>query len=352
MQTTGERDPIAQDIFARAARLKQAETPFVLATVVWSQRPTSARPGAKAIITADGALFGWVGGSCAQSTVMREALRTLAAGEARLLRLDPESQPEAGDRPGLIVAPLTCHSGGKLEIFLEPFLPRLQLLVIGESPVADALIQLGRVMGYRVVAARSAVAGPALVDADLVLEGRHGDPPLQDLDGVVAGRRTAAVVASMGVYDEEAVAAALRAGCVFVGLVASRRRADVLRDLLPDLGIGDELLERLHAPAGLAIAAAAPEEIAVSILAEIISRKPAFAATLESEPGASPGTGLHTPDSALDPVCGMTVEIAGARHSFEHAGERYYFCCPACRRAFANKPQRYLTPSTPGTAES
>ena len=136
------RETLSEDIFARAARLRQESKPFVLATVVWSQSPTSARPGAKRIITPDGALFGWVGGSCAQPTVVREALKALGDGQSRLLRLDPDGSPDPS-RPSLIVAPLTCQSGGTLEVFLEPFLPALQLIVFGQSPVSDALIRLG-----------------------------------------------------------------------------------------------------------------------------------------------------------------------------------------------------------------
>lgn len=322
---------LSQDIFERAAALKQAGQPFVLATVIWSQRPTSAKPGAKGIITADGALFGWVGGSCAQPAVIREALKTLADGRSRILRLDPEGQ-SVGDRRDVVVVPMTCHSGGALELFLEPFLPPLQLVVFGESPVAQALIRLGRAMGYRVVAVRPGVDAELVDEADLTLS-------TLDIDDLVRGRQTVAVVATMGMYDEEAVERALRAGAGFVALVASRRRFDAVRAALVASGLSPDLLARVKAPAGLDIGATAPEEIAVSILAEIIAHKSALQPLT---PGAPPVAEPDEPSTAVDPVCGMTVEIAGARHTAEYQGRRYYFCCPACRRHFLANPAEYV----------
>lgn len=323
-------DTLPQDIFGRAAVLRRAGRPFVLATVVWSRSPTSARPGSKGIITSDGALFGWVGGSCAQPTIMREAIRALEDGQSRIVRLDPEGRP-ADSRDGVIFAPLTCHSGGAIEVFLEPFMPPLQLLVIGESPVADALVRLGHVMGYRVIAARPGAADRAPEEADERVDGL-------DFETIAAGRRTVAIVASMGTYDEEAVAAALKAGVGFVGLVASSRRFAEMRAMLEGADLPTELLARVKAPAGLDIAASAPEEIAVSILAEIIARRTTLPA-----PGAA--STVATPAAtqiAIDPVCKMEVEIAGARHITEYEGQTYYFCCPACRRHFIADPGRYL----------
>ncbi len=323
-------DTLSEDIFARAAALRQESKPFVLATVVWSQSPTSARPGAKGIITPDGALFGWVGGSCAQPTVVREALKALGDGQSRLLRLDPDGMPDQ-TRPTLVVAPLTCQSGGTIEVFLEPFLPSLQLIVFGQSPVSDALIRLGHVMGYYVVAVRPGGTATAPEEADNVLDDLH-------VEEIVRGRQTVAVVASMGVYDEDAVASALRAGVGYVALVASRKRYQSARDLLADAGTSEALLERIKAPAGLDISASSPEEIAVSILAEIISRRSTL--PISAPQGASNAT--SEPAVAIDPVCGMEVEIAGAHHVVDYHGERYFFCCPGCRRRFEKDPEKFL----------
>jgi xanthine dehydrogenase accessory factor len=328
---------LAQDIFERAAELKRAGEPFVLATVVWSKRPTSARPGAKAIITADGSLFGWVGGSCAQPSVVAESLRALQDGDSRLLRLDPEGlvQPE---RPGVRTAPMTCHSGGAIEVFLEPFLPPLQLAVYGESPVADALIRLGHVMGYRTIALRPDALDTAPAETDRTRDGL-------DLIPDSAGQRTVAVVATMGMYDEDALRAAVSGGAGFVAVVASQRRFDAMRSYLRDSGVSDNQIARIKAPAGLDIHASAPEEIAVSILAEIIARREEILPA-ESIAGAPPARQV-----AIDPVCGMEVEIVGAQHVADFQGQRYYFCCPGCKGRFEKRPEQYLAVSVTENAD-
>lgn len=324
---------VSEDIFGRAAALKQAGEPFVLATVVWSQRPTSARPGAKGIVTPDGALFGWVGGSCAQPTVVQQALEALDDGKPRTLRLSPDGAG-AADRPEVVTAPLTCHSGGALEVFLEPFMPPLRLIVFGESPVADALVRLGHVMGYRVIAARPDATETAPPEADVVVDGL-------DVAAAAANGPAVAVVATMGVYDEDAVEQALQAGAGYVALVASARRFAVMRDTLRASGISDDLLARVKAPAGFDIAATAPEEIAVSILAEIIAKKASLPRA--STAPASAEAEQATATVMTDPVCGMSVEVATARHTAEYNGTVYYFCCPSCRRLFEAEPEKYLT---------
>ncbi|MCX2728435.1 XdhC family protein [Thermomicrobium sp. 4228-Ro] len=326
----GSERQLARDLFALAVELRERGIPFVLATVVWSQSPTSAKPGAKGIVTADGALFGWVGGSCAQPAVMREAIAALHDGQARILRIDPAGGEGGPARPGVVMAPMTCHSEGALEIFLEPFLPAPQLLVYGESPVADALVRLADAMGYYVVALRpGAVAAPA--GADELVDGLDpGDRPQR--------RPTAAVVASLGAYDEDALEAALRGGVPLVELVASRKRFAAIRETLAR-DLPAELLARVKAPAGLDIRAQSPEEIAVSILAELIARKQEWRSAWQLDAVASQA---ESPPETIDPVCGMVVDPTTARHSVDYRGRRYYFCCPACRRLFEADPEAYL----------
>ncbi|MCX7624000.1 MAG: XdhC family protein [Thermomicrobium sp.] len=322
---------LGRDLFALAVELRERGVPFVLATVIWSQSPTSVKPGAKGIVTADGALFGWVGGSCAQPAVMREAIAALHDGQARILRIDPAGGDGLPVRPGVVVAPMTCHSEGALEIFLEPFLPAPQLLVYGESPVADALIRLADAMGYHVVALRPGASG-APAGADEWVDGLDpGERPRR--------RPTVAVVASLGAYDEDAIEAALRAGVPLVELVASRKRFAAIRETLAR-SLAAELLSRVEAPAGLDIRATSPEEIAVSILAELIARKQEWRSAWEPESAVAGQASAAR--EAIDPVCGMTVDPATARHVVEYRGQRYYFCCPACRRLFEADPESYL----------
>jgi xanthine dehydrogenase accessory factor len=318
---------LAHDIFARAAELKRAGNPFVLATVVWSRSPTSARPGAKGIITPDGALFGWVGGSCSQPSVIRQALNCLESGESRLLVLDPDAESE-NQREGRVLAPMACHSGGSVEVFLEPYLPPLQLVIAGESPVADSLIKLGHTMGYRTVSVRPGASRTAPSVADESLD-------TLNLTDVMSGRQSAVIVATMGMYDEDVIRAALESGATYVALVASRRRFETMRELLADMGLNPNQLERVKAPAGLDIHASTPEEIAVSILAEVIAEK-------KDIPRLAGDDGPAMRKTAVDPVCGMEVDVDDALHSIDYEGVTYYFCCPGCKGRFEKRPDRFI----------
>jgi xanthine dehydrogenase accessory factor len=321
------------DFYAMAHDLTRRGEAFATAVVVRAERPTSGKPGDKAIITADGALYGWIGGSCAQPAVVREALRALRDGESRLVRLSPDPSAQV-PREGLIDVAMTCFSGGALEVYIEPQQPRPLLVIIGALPVARALAELGRAMHYRTI-----MVDPAHI----------GDPPpfadelLTDLTAVAArlDPQAAVIVATHGQYDELALEQVLRAEPAYVGLVASRRRAEDVRRQLRDLGVGEGRLAALRAPAGIDIGARRGDEIALSIMAEIVACR--RGRDQPQVPGASPGRApVEEPAVATDPVCGMQVALAGAQHTYEHAGTTYYFCCPGCRGRFAKHPERYL----------
>ncbi len=309
------------DLFERAHELSVRGEPFVLATVVRAERPTSARPGMKAIVKADGTLEGWVGGSCAHPVVIKEAFLALQEGAPRLISLSPE--PHANPREGVIHHSMTCHSGGSLEIYIEPVLPTPQLLLLGEAPLVSALAKLGRLQGFTVwVADTSGKAQP--VDADL-------HPPLEQLKTKITPH-TYAVVATMGTFDEEALEQVIGSGAAYVALVASRKRAEAVFAYLRSRGVAAEDLRRVKVPAGLDIGAITPEEIAVSIIAEIIQLRRARPA---------PFIEATQPNEARDPICGMTVTVATARHSAQYLGERFYFCCAHCRETFEREPAKY-----------
>jgi xanthine dehydrogenase accessory factor len=316
------------DILDAARRRAAAGEPYVLATVVRCTPPASARPGAKAVIGADGAIDGWVGGSCAQPVVLREARQALESGAPRLLRLGTTPSGSAPEH-GVVEHPMTCHSGGGLDIFLEPVLPAPRLIAVGDSPICAALGSLGRALGYETSVIGLHPDGPQPADA---LAALSADGPAD---------RTFIVVATMGVDDEAALAAALGGGASYVALVASPKRAAVVRDYLRQTGVPEARLAALKAPAGLDLGAETPEEIALSILAEIVQTRAARAtaqraASARDEPSAAAAA------EAIDPVCGMTVVIAGARHIADHDGRAYYFCCPGCKAAFLADPAAYV----------
>ena len=322
------------DYLDKAHTLQASGQPFALATVVRAERPTSAKAGAKAIIMADGALTGWVGGSCAQPTVIREALKALQDGQPRFLRLTPPEKlgKAAHAQAGIIEVALTCISGGTLEVYIEPYLPQPQLIVIGHLPIAEALATLGKGLNYSVTVLGLDATPSRFPQADLVLD-------RLDFSQVRLTSQTYVVVATHGNYDEEALEWALDAGAAYVALVASPKRAEAVLQYLRETGVAEARLARLKCPAGLDIGASTPEEIALSILAEIVQLRRRTAETLAQSETPTPAPAQT---EAIDPVCGMTVEIATARYVAAHAGQTYYFCSAGCRRSFEKEPEKYL----------
>lgn len=292
----------------RAAALRAQRVPFVHARVVLAERPTSAKPGAEAVVFADGTIEGFVGGTCAESTVRAQSLALLDSGEPLLLRICPE--PEA-PQPGRLTVHNPCLSGGTLEIFLQPVIPAPLLVVVGETPIAAALAELAAALGYHV---------------------ERRDPG--DGADVVPEDAAAVVVASHGRDEEPVLTAALRAGTPYVGLVASHKRGEAV---LLSLDVDAAARTRVHTPAGLDIGARTPEEVALSILAEVVSerRRPSGRPiTLDLEPVG--------PATAIDLVCGMSVAMVDSSLHLDHEGTRYWFCGSGCLRAFAADPASYL----------
>jgi xanthine dehydrogenase accessory factor len=293
----GERlDPGA--VLVEAGRLAAEGRPFVLATVVSVDRPASARRGDRGVVTPDGRLVGWVGGACSEPAVVREALHALTEGTSRLLRICPPGA-SAGEE-GVVVAESSCASEGTVEVLVEPQLPAPLLAVVGESPAAATLRELAAAIGWRVTSDLTAGA-------------------------------EAVVVATMGRGDTEALEAALATPAVYVGLVASARRAARELEALRERGLGEEALARVRSPAGLDLGPLPQPEIAVAVLAELVAWRHAS--------GPVPGA---LPLEAVDPVCGMTVVVGAATPSVEHGGTTYWFCGPGCASSFARDPARYL----------
>src|SRR5215510_7477431 len=310
---------MAEPLIDLAADLQRRGEPFVLATVVRCEAPTSAKPGAKALVHVDGRVEGWVGGACAEPVLVREALRALRDGRPRLIGLYGEGGREPGRTEGILDYAMTCHSGGTLEIYVEPYLPTPQLVLVGHGPVIEALETLGRAAAYAIV---------TLPD----------DAAWSRLDALELGRRGSVVVATHADSDEDALARVLRSEAGYVSLVASRKRTTALLGRLSQRGVAADRLGRLKAPAGLDLGAVTPVEIAISILAEIVQHHRS-AKTVEAEAVAQAPASTE----AIDPICGMSVEIATARYRSDVAGRTTYFCCLHCKETFDQDPGRYLT---------
>jgi xanthine dehydrogenase accessory factor len=302
------------DIIDRAGDLARRGEEFALATVVWRQGPSSGQQGSRAIITATGELIGWIGGACAEPVVIREAVEVIRTREARLLLLGAPEQFGAAVPAGMTVTPISCQSDGALEVYIEPVIPTLHLVIVGRSPMAHTLADLAGALGWR---------------TDL----RDGP----DFSAAGLDARSIVVVATQGHGDEEAVEEAVAARPAFVGLVASRRRGETILGYLADRGVPRELLDRVRVPVGLDLGHTSHREIAVAIIAELV-RLRAAGALLPGRP-AEPGG----PEQATDPVCGMTVAAGPSGRPVEHDGVTYYFCCAGCRDAFKQDPGAYVT---------
>ncbi len=316
---------ISDSLTRRAEELAAEGLPFVTATVVRVQRPTSAEPGNVALVRSDGTIEeGFVGGVCAQHSVRLYALRVIESGEPLLLKIEPDPENpvdedidpaklDAGEEiareEGAVTVRNPCLSGGAIEIFLEPVLPAPRVLVAGDSPIVRALLAIGRQAGLDMVQTAGSPGGPL-------------GPAEEDLGLVVAAH---------GRDELDVLRAGLGAGLPYVGLVASVKRGSAVAEELRGMGLSEKAVARLETPAGLDIRARTPAEIALSIVARIVEVRRSEAAGADSPSGAV---------TAVDPVCGMTVVVGADTPSLTHGAATVYFCGEGCRRAFAQDPDR------------
>lgn len=300
-------------ILEKASELADQGVEFALATVVWRQAPSSGHQGARAIITADGEIHGWIGGACAEPVVIREGQRVIAEGKPQLILLG--ASEDFGHVPeGMISVPMACQSEGALQLYVEPVLSTPRLVVVGRSPMATTLVDLASVLGWRteLIDARDFIA--AQVDAGSIV-----------------------IVATQGHHDEETLEKALGAAPAFVGLVASHKRGEAVLGYLADQGVPASQLEQVRVPVGIDLGPTSHNEIAVAVLAELVSLR------AKGEIGPTPEeTSSEVPDTAIDLVCGMTVTADASSRPYDYEGTTYYFCAPGCRTAFEKDPQAYI----------
>jgi xanthine dehydrogenase accessory factor len=250
----------------------------------------------------DGSIEGFIGGQCAEESVRSAALDALGSGESTLLRILPGDAEAFPDTPGAITVINPCLSGGAIEVFLEPNVPAARIAVVGNTPIADALVHFGGSLGFEM----ESTVDPSAVEG-----------------------ATAVVIASHGRAEEETIRAALDAGVNFIGLVASVVRGAAV---IESLDLNDDERRVVKSPVGVDIGARTAEEIALSILAEVVRavRVDGLVAPKTSDSVARPAT-------AIDPVCGMTVTIVDDTAHLAHDGADYWFCNPGCRMRYAEE---------------
>ncbi len=326
VRPSGPTQSKSDDIAETVVDLRRRRQSFAVATIVRAERPSSSKPGDKAIISPDGTLNGWIGGSCAHDIVVRNALESLEEGVPRFLTLSSASPAEA-KRQGVIDVPMQCYSGGVLDVFIEPDLPKPHMVVVGYETVARALVRISKTLQFHVTVVDPLVTKESVPEADEIVNQLN-------LSALPLTGEVLIVIATHGRYDEEALEQAVQTTASYIALVASPKRAGVILQQLRDRGLAEGALAAVKSPAGLDIGAQGAEEIALSIVAEIVQER--RAGKLKRTPVVA-----APPSEAIDPICRMTVAIADARYTAEHEGRHYYFCCAHCQRTFEKEPGRY-----------
>jgi xanthine dehydrogenase accessory factor len=307
---------------ARAVELVEAGESFTMATVVWRQAPSSGQHGSRAIVTADGELYGWIGGACAEPVLLREARRVLDEGKASLVWLGQQRDLDEIHVPeGVMTIPISCQSDGALQIFIEPVMAAPHVLIVGRSPMAVTLLDLVRDLGWR----------GDLVDGS-------------EFTCCKVTPSSSVIIATQGHGDEDALETALKGDPAFVGLVASAKRGRVVREFLGEQGVDAEKLARVEVPIGLDLGHTGHREIAVSILADLVQRR--ARGELKPRTTSIAATEVAVPETVIDLVCGMTVDAVPANRPFDYEGTTYYFCAPGCRKAFEKDPTSFINQTT------
>ena len=315
------------EFLKQSLMLRERREAYAHAIVIRHGKPISSKPGDKMIICQDDAIHGWIGGGCTHPVVVKEALQAFQEGEPRLVAISPSGavQPIRD----FAQYPMTCHSGGTLDIYIEPVLPNPLVVILGHSPVGQSVARLAQEIGYSVAISE----GVELAEAQFQF-------PENDLSQLPLADPCFVLVSTQGADDELALKAALQTKVSYVAFVGSQKKAKALKDYLRREGISSNRLNALRTPAGLDLQAKTPGEIAVSILAEIIQFQRNSTSGILA--GDTP-TETKILTETVDPVCGMSVVVGSSKHVAKHGETVFYFCCARCRTRFETEPERYLT---------
>ena len=302
--------------------------PYAVAMVVNRVAPTSGKPGDKAIIFPDGTLKGWIGGGCTRGIVLKEALLAIQQGKPRLVNISPGADNDY-TRRGVVSYNMTCQSGGSVDVYIEPVLPKPHILIMGKSHIGMALSKLGKATGYQVTVLSAGADKITFPEADKVIDSAQ-------LDKALISPNTFVVVCTQGENDDLALRQAIESGASYVSFVSSLRKGNAVYNNLKKQGVLVSELARVKTPAGLNINAKLPEEVAISILAEIISKM------REEKNGENrPEITLNLNEYFINPVCQIPVQKSTAKHVIKFKDKEYYFCCDGCKVSFENEPEKY-----------
>ena len=302
---------------------------FAVAQVIWREAPSSGKPGDKAIILKDGTMIGWIGGGCVKGIAIKEAHEAIRENKSRLVRINPDEVNGEEDSNHKTYR-MTCHSGGTMELFIEPITPNPQLIIVGTSNIAMALSKLAIAANLRVnVLSNDVHKG--------MFPGVNNIHDRVDFSKINIDQNTFIVVATQGEDDEESIRKALETSCNYVGFISSLRKSVKIKEYLEQTELSANRINELKTPVGMDINAKLPEEIAISILAEIVElfRDPNRKVDNESDT-------VINDDSYINPVCGVSVSKKDAKHVLEYGAHTVYFCCDGCKVSFDTEPEKYI----------
>lgn len=308
------------------------DEPIAMAVVVRREAPTSGKPGDKATINTRGEVHGWIGGGCTKGIVIKEALLAIKEQCPRLVRIQNDTVPP--HQPGVKNYTMSCASGGTVEIYIEPIMPMIEIQIFGRSHIAKALCKIAHVSGFKISVISDLADHDMFPEAENIIE-------LKDFKAQGKYANRFAVVCTQGENDELSLQAAIETDPYYVGFVASRKKANAVLMSLKRQGISHEKLVKVKTPAGLDIQAKTPEEVALSILAEIVQlRRSSENQQEQNNPGND--IGAIPGDIYINPVCQVPVQKSTAKHVVEYQGEKVYFCCDGCKESFEKEPGAYL----------
>ncbi len=314
--------------------LKKKNEPFAIAQVVRREAPSSGKVGDKAVINKYGEMIGWVGGGCVKGILVKEAEDALRTGKARLVKIGKSITPSKQE--GVTEYKMTCQSEGTVEVFIEPVLPKPHLLVIGKSAIAKALVKMAALAGYRITGVAQ--------DANLQTFEKVDELITQvNLTNVKTTVSAFIVVVTQGEGDEKALTEVLQKEYAYLGFVASKKKMVSIKEYLESSGFDKKKIETIVSPAGIDINAKQPEEVAISILAQIIQIRNNAAAPVSFEKFETvKEDGGKAPVYYINPVCGVPVDINNPKHVVEYKSEKIYFCCDGCKVKFDAEPEKYM----------
>lgn len=319
-----------ENIFEQLESLRRQDRTAAVAVVVNRKSPTSGKPGDKALITEEGEVHGWIGGGCTKGIVIKEAIASLKDQKPRLVKIAPGADVQS-EQQGVKTYSMMCQSEGSVDVYIEPMIPPSKIFILGRSHIAKALCEIGAAAGYDMTVISD------LSEHEMFPKARKFQA-LSEFDNSQVKASDFVVVCTQGEDDEKSLSAAVKSAANYVAFVSSHRKANSIYRTLKSQGIPIEDLAQIKTPAGLDLNAKSPQDVAISILAQIVQEKQAPAKdTNEEEAFAALNEDLY-----MNPVCKIPVQKSTAKHVLEHKGEKVYFCCDGCKVSFEKEPEAYL----------